>query len=186
MHAHLGEAAVRAARAVGYVNAGTVEFIFDCDSGEFYFMEMNTRLQVRGAGGGVGLGLGLGLGLLLWGMRDSKLQLAFTPPRSLTNNKHPPNPNAHNPPQVEHPVTEAVAGVDLVELQLRVAAGEKLPLSQGDLAAPRGHAFEARLYAESPTRGAVRGWVGLIWIELDVWRVERSDGGGVSLGFPLI
>jgi hypothetical protein len=50
VHAHLGEAAVRAARAVGYVNAGTVEFIFDCDSGEFFFMEMNTRLQVRPGG----------------------------------------------------------------------------------------------------------------------------------------
>jgi biotin carboxylase len=52
LHAHLGESAVRAAHAVGYVNAGTVEFIFDCDSGEYFFMEMNTRLQV--GWGGVG------------------------------------------------------------------------------------------------------------------------------------
>jgi 3-methylcrotonyl-CoA carboxylase alpha subunit len=102
MRAAMGGAAVRAAEAIGYSGAGTVEFIVDGSRGlrpdGFWFMEMNTRLQV------------------------------------------------------EHPVTEAITGIDLVEWQLRVASGEPLPLRQEDLTI-RGHAFEARLYAEDVPAG---------------------------------
>ncbi|XP_007094624.2 methylcrotonoyl-CoA carboxylase subunit alpha, mitochondrial isoform X1 [Panthera tigris] len=97
----LGEAAVRAAKAVNYVGAGTVEFIMDSKH-NFYFMEMNTRLQV------------------------------------------------------EHPVTEMITGTDLVEWQLRIAAGEKIPLSQEEITL-QGHAFEARIYAEDPDNNFMPG-----------------------------
>jgi 3-methylcrotonyl-CoA carboxylase alpha subunit len=98
----LWDKARTAALAVGYVGAGTVEFIFDKDTGEFYFMEMNTRLQV------------------------------------------------------EHPVSEMVTGTDLVEWQFRIAAGERLPLTQDEIEArihERGAAIEARIYAENPDKG---------------------------------
>ncbi|MEQ6248360.1 biotin carboxylase N-terminal domain-containing protein [Sulfitobacter sp. HNIBRBA3233] len=102
MRAAMGAAAVRAAEAIGYKGAGTVEFIVDGSGGlradGFFFMEMNTRLQV------------------------------------------------------EHPVTEAITGVDLVSWQLRVAAGEPLPMRQEELSID-GHAFEARLYAEDVAKG---------------------------------
>ena len=99
MRRAMGQAAVAAAAAVGYTNAGTVEFIVDPLTRDFYFLEMNTRLQV------------------------------------------------------EHPVTEMVTGVDLVQLQIRIAAGEPLPEALRGGVNPRGHALEARLYAEDTASG---------------------------------
>ncbi|RDJ27577.1 acetyl-CoA carboxylase biotin carboxylase subunit [Bosea caraganae] len=111
VRAAMGKAATEAAKAVGYVGAGTVEFIADGREGlradRFYFMEMNTRLQV------------------------------------------------------EHPVTEAITGLDLVELQLKVAAGEPLGFTQADVTAT-GHAVEARLYAEDPEKGFLPS-TGKLW-----------------------
>ena len=92
--------AVKAAKVVGYVNAGTVEFLFDPDTAKFYLLEVNSRVQV------------------------------------------------------EHPITEMITGVDIVKTQFIVAAGEALPFSQNELEI-RGHAFEARIYAEDPLHGFV-------------------------------
>jgi acetyl/propionyl-CoA carboxylase alpha subunit len=118
-------AAVRAAQAVNYVGAGTVEFIADASDGlradRIWFMEMNTRLQV------------------------------------------------------EHPVTEEITGVDLVEWQLRIASGETLPLAQDEIALS-GHAVEARLYAENPDTGFLpsTGPLDLFWIDHDGVRVDSG------------
>ncbi|WP_112664168.1 acetyl/propionyl/methylcrotonyl-CoA carboxylase subunit alpha [Microvirga flavescens] len=126
MRAIMGNAAVEAARAVGYVGAGTIEFIADGREGlrpdRFYFMEMNTRLQV------------------------------------------------------EHPVTESITGLDLVELQFRVASGEPLPFVQGDLTI-EGHAVEARLYAEDPEKDFLPS-TGKLWaLEFPASEGIRVDAG---------
>ncbi|MEU4327078.1 biotin carboxylase N-terminal domain-containing protein [Nonomuraea dietziae] len=124
----MGAAAVEAARSVGYTGAGTVEFIVDGRSGDYHFMEMNTRLQV------------------------------------------------------EHPVTELVTGLDLVELQVRVAAGEPLPFGQ-DSVRLRGHAVEARVYAEDPARGFLpTGGRVLALREPSDVRVDSSLAEGLVVG----
>ncbi|WP_415902464.1 acetyl/propionyl/methylcrotonyl-CoA carboxylase subunit alpha [Neptuniibacter sp. QD29_5] len=122
----MGEAAVRAAQAIDYVGAGTVEFLYDTD-GSFYFMEMNTRLQV------------------------------------------------------EHPVTEYVTGVDLVEWQLVIAAGARLPLTQDQIKA-KGHAIEARIYAEDPAQDFLPATGTLKFLstpeESDCVRIDSGVRGG--------
>ena len=128
LRARMGAAAVAAAQAIAYRGAGTVEFLLDRD-GTFYFLEMNTRLQV------------------------------------------------------EHPVTEQVTGLDLVEWQLRVAAGEPLPLAQ-DAVPLKGHAIEARLYAEDPARNFLPQSG-----DIAVWAPATGDGvrvdHGVASGFSV-
>jgi propionyl-CoA carboxylase alpha chain len=118
----MGEAAVMVAKACDYLGAGTVEFLLD-DKHNFYFLEMNTRLQV------------------------------------------------------EHPVTELISGVDLVELQIKVARGEALPMKQEDLVI-RGHAMELRVYAEDPTNDFLPS-VG----HLDVYQLPTGEGVRVDNGF---
>jgi geranyl-CoA carboxylase alpha subunit len=121
LRARMGAAAVAAAKAIGYVGAGTVEFLLAAD-GSFYFLEMNTRLQV------------------------------------------------------EHPVTELVTGLDLVEWQLEVAAGAELPLAQAQVLL-QGHAIEARLYAEDPSAGYMPQTG-----EILAWRPAQRPGLRVDHG----
>ncbi len=124
LRAAMGETALRVARAVGYEGAGTCEFLVD-EAGEFFFLEMNTRIQV------------------------------------------------------EHAVTEAVTGVDIVELQIRIAAGELLPFTQDEISL-EGHAIEVRIYAEDPDKafvpspGPILGWL-----------VPRGPGIRLDSGFEL-
>jgi len=128
LRARMGAAAVEAARSIGYVGAGTVEFLLD-ENGEFYFLEMNTRLQV------------------------------------------------------EHPVTEAVTGLDLVALQISVAQSERLPLGQEDLVLD-GHAIEVRLYAEDPEKDFMPGTG-----RIALWHPPHGEGirvdDGIATGLEI-
>ena len=121
LRARMGAAAVAAATAAGYVNAGTCEFLLDA-KGDFYFLEMNTRIQV------------------------------------------------------EHPVTELVTGVDLVQWQIRIAAGEKLPFTQAELT-PRGWAIECRITSEDPANGFLPSTGRITYLHIPAGPGVRWDGG---------
>ncbi|HEX6630654.1 MAG TPA: biotin carboxylase N-terminal domain-containing protein, partial [Gemmatimonadaceae bacterium] len=121
LRARMGAAAVAAARAAGYTNAGTCEFLLDA-KGEFYFLEMNTRIQV------------------------------------------------------EHPVTELVTGIDLVQWQLRIASGEKLPFTQQEIA-PKGWAIECRITSEDPANGFLPSTGKVRYLHLPSGPGVRWDGG---------
>jgi acetyl-CoA carboxylase biotin carboxylase subunit len=124
VRAQMGETAVAAARAVGYRNAGTIEFLFQ--DGAFYFLEMNTRIQV------------------------------------------------------EHPVTELVMGLDLVQWQLRIAGGERLPFAQASLV-PSGHALECRITSEDATHGFLPSTGRITQLEIPGGPGVRWDGG-IAIG----
>ena len=121
LRTRMGQTAVSAARAAGYVNAGTCEFLLDAQ-GNFYFLEMNTRLQV------------------------------------------------------EHPVTELVTGIDLVQWQLRIASGERLPFRQEDIA-PRGWAIECRITSEDSSNGFLPSTGRIEHLHLPSGPGVRWDGG---------
>src|SRR5881628_1186839 len=121
LRTRMGESAVRMAKAAGYVNAGTCEFLLD-QNGDFYFLEMNTRLQV------------------------------------------------------EHPVTELVTGIDLVQWQLRIAAGEKLPFAQHHIA-PTGWAIECRITSEDPANGFLPSTGTVSYLQVPSGPGIRWDGG---------
>lgn len=126
----MADAAARIARAVGYTNAGTIEFLYDPAAKSFYFLEMNTRLQV------------------------------------------------------EHPVTEVVTGVDLVEWQIRIARGEKLTVSPDQALTPQAHAIECRVYAEDPDAG-FRPSPGLVRALSVPGGPGVRDDRGVAAGFEI-
>ncbi len=125
LRSRMGETAVRAVRAAGYTNAGTCEFLLDAN-GSFYFLEMNTRIQV------------------------------------------------------EHPVTELITGIDLVQWQIRIAAGEKLTVQQSDVV-PRGWALECRITSESPSDGFLPSTGRVSQLVLPSGAGVRWDGG-IALG----
>jgi acetyl/propionyl-CoA carboxylase alpha subunit len=129
LRSQLTAAAAAIARAAGYTNAGTIEFLLDTD-GRFYFLEMNTRLQV------------------------------------------------------EHPITEAVTGVDLVQWQLRIASGERLTLDPPTLLVPRGHAIECRIYAEDPDQNFMPA-PGLVRALRPASGPGIRDDGGVTAGYTV-